>query len=99
MQAADLIVVSTAFPTSTEHGWKYIAFGPDDKLYVPVGAPCNVCDLEKWTSNLTYGAIWRMNADGSSLEEFATGRQQPRPLGHPENHLFIYNLNIYLGYN
>ena len=36
-------VVSRAFPTDKHHGWKFIAFGPDGKLYVPVGAPCNVC--------------------------------------------------------
>ena len=36
-------VVSDAYPTDAHHGWKFIAFGPDGKLYVPVGAPCNVC--------------------------------------------------------
>ena len=36
-------VVSSAFPTDKHHGWKFIAFGPDGRLYVPVGAPCNVC--------------------------------------------------------
>ena len=37
-------VVSDAFPTDAHHGWKFIAFGPDGRLYVPVGAPCNICD-------------------------------------------------------
>jgi glucose/arabinose dehydrogenase len=36
-------VVTDAFPSDTHHGWKFIAFGPDRHLYVPVGAPCNVC--------------------------------------------------------
>lgn len=36
-------VVSTAFPADRAHGWKFIAFGPDGQLYVPVGAPCNIC--------------------------------------------------------
>jgi glucose/arabinose dehydrogenase len=36
-------VASDAFPSDGHHGWKFIAFGPDGKLYVPVGAPCNVC--------------------------------------------------------
>jgi glucose/arabinose dehydrogenase len=36
-------VVSEAFPSDAHHGWKFIAFGPDGRLYVPVGAPCNVC--------------------------------------------------------
>jgi len=34
------ILVNDSFPTEEQHGWKYIAFGPDGKLYVPVGAPC-----------------------------------------------------------
>jgi len=34
------------YPTERHHGWKYIAFGPDEKLYVPVGAPCNICESE-----------------------------------------------------
>jgi glucose/arabinose dehydrogenase len=36
-------VVSDAYPSDAHHGWKFIAFGPDGRLYVPVGAPCNVC--------------------------------------------------------
>jgi glucose/arabinose dehydrogenase len=40
--AAEL--VSSAYPADTHHGWKFIAFGPDGKLYVPVGAPCNICE-------------------------------------------------------
>ncbi len=37
-------VATSAFPSDTHHGWKFIAFGPDGRLYVPVGAPCNVCE-------------------------------------------------------
>jgi glucose/arabinose dehydrogenase len=36
-------IVTDAYPSDGHHGWKFIAFGPDGKLYVPVGAPCNVC--------------------------------------------------------
>jgi glucose/arabinose dehydrogenase len=36
-------VVSKDFPDERQHGWKFIAFGPDGLLYVPVGAPCNIC--------------------------------------------------------
>ncbi len=63
------IVVSSAFPHETHHGWKFIAFGPDGKLYVPVGAPCNVCEPDR----SRYANIMRMNADGSGLEVFARG--------------------------
>jgi len=38
-------VASDAFPKDAHHGWKFIAFGPDGRLYVPVGAPCNICAL------------------------------------------------------
>lgn len=63
------IVVYDKFPTETHHGWKYIAFGPDGKLYVPVGAPCNICE----PTDTIYAAIHRMNADGTGLELFASG--------------------------
>lgn len=62
-------VVYDKFPTETHHGWKYIAFGPDGKLYVPVGAPCNICESEE----PIYASIHRMNADGTGLELFASG--------------------------
>jgi glucose/arabinose dehydrogenase len=64
----DPVVVSDSFPTDRHHGWKYIAFGLDDKLYVPVGAPCNVCEVED-----PYATITRMDPDGSNLEVFARG--------------------------
>src|SRR6266567_204905 len=62
-------VVSDRFPGDTHHGWKFIAFGPDGKLYVPVGAPCNICEPD---SN-RYAIIMRMNADGSGAEVYARG--------------------------
>lgn len=40
-------VVYDQFPAKTHHGWKFIAFGPDGMLYVPVGAPCNICESEE----------------------------------------------------
>ncbi|HSD64440.1 MAG TPA: sorbosone dehydrogenase family protein [Ignavibacteriaceae bacterium] len=63
------IVVNDSFPTSTHHGWKFIRFGPDGKLYVPVGAPCNICLSE----DKRFASIMRMNPDGSDLELFASG--------------------------
>jgi glucose/arabinose dehydrogenase len=62
-------VVRDDLPRDRHHGWKYIAFGPDGKLYVPIGAPCNVCAQ----TNPLYASITRMNADGSSHEVFAKG--------------------------
>ncbi len=57
------------FPKDRHHGWKYIAFGPDGKLYVPVGAPCNICE----SRNEYYTSIIRMDPDGSNREIYATG--------------------------
>ena len=74
-------VVYDKFPTDTWHGWKYIAFGPDGKLYVPVGAPCNVCDK----GQSVYASITRMNPDGTGLEVFARGvRNTVGFTWHPE---------------
>jgi len=61
-------VVRDGLPTDKHHGWKFIAFGPDGKLYVPVGAPCNVCDKGD-----PYAALLRMQPDGTGLEVFARG--------------------------
>ncbi len=63
------VVVTDSFPTDRSHGWKFIAFGPDGKLYVPVGAPCNVCDREEDI----YASITRMDPDGGNREVFAHG--------------------------
>src|SRR5688572_1531360 len=65
------VVVSDDFPTETHHGWKFIAFGPDGWLYVPVGAPCNVCNHEK--ERPIFASITRMKPDGSGREIFAKG--------------------------
>ncbi|MEW6086893.1 MAG: PQQ-dependent sugar dehydrogenase [bacterium] len=62
-------VVNAGFPEDTHHGQKFIRFGPDGMLYVPVGAPCNVCEK----SDKRYASIMRMMPDGSGLEIFASG--------------------------
>jgi len=63
------VVVRGDYPDKVHHGWKFIAFGPDGKLYVPVGAPCNICESE----DEIFGTITRMNADGSDREIIARG--------------------------
>jgi glucose/arabinose dehydrogenase len=55
-------------PKEQHHNWKYIAFGPDNKLYVPFGAPCNIC-----VPGEEYAQIRRYNADGSGMEVIARG--------------------------
>jgi glucose/arabinose dehydrogenase len=66
-QAQDL-TAKFELPPKQHHNWKYVAFGPDGKLYVPFGAPCNICEPEK-----EYSQIRRYNADGSGKEVIATG--------------------------
>lgn len=75
------VLVSDRYPSDKHHGWKYIAFGPDGKLYVPVGAPCNICESKKEV----YATITRMNPDGSDYEIFAKGiRNTVGFTWHPE---------------
>ncbi len=63
------VIVRDDFPRDRHHGWKFIRFGPDGMLYVPVGAPCNVCERE----DERYASVMRMNPNGSGLEVFAHG--------------------------
>jgi glucose/arabinose dehydrogenase len=61
------LLVKDSFPKASNHYWRYIAFGPDDKLYISIGAPCNICDRKGFAN------ISRLNADGTGLEIYAEG--------------------------
>jgi glucose/arabinose dehydrogenase len=63
------VTVNDQFPKDRHHGWKFIAFGPDGLLYVPVGAPCNICEPDQ----NRYALISRLKADGTGTEVFARG--------------------------
>jgi len=72
-------VVIDTLSTERHHGWRYIDFGPDGKLYIAIGAPCNVCDRDGFAN------ISRMNADGSEQEVVASGiRNSVGFAWHPE---------------
>lgn len=60
-------VVLDGLPEDRHHGWKFIAFAPDGALYVPIGAPCNVCDEDG------YARILRVDPDSGDTETFAFG--------------------------
>ena len=60
-------VIYDKLPTERHHGWRYLAIGPDDRLYVSVGAPCNVCD------EAGYAEIKRLDLDGRNIETYARG--------------------------
>lgn len=61
-------VIYDKLPDKAHHGWRYLATGPDNKLYVTLGAPCNICDPSGIEAS-----IIRMNPDGSQVETFAKG--------------------------
>jgi len=63
------VVVTDAYPSEKHHGWKFIAFGPDGKLYIPVGAPCNICE----SPDSIFASITRINSDGTDREIIAHG--------------------------
>jgi glucose/arabinose dehydrogenase len=66
--SAKPVVVTDRYPGETHHGWKFIRFGPDGWLYVPVGAPCNICEPDP-----RHALISRIRPDGSGYEVFARG--------------------------
>ncbi len=77
------VVVSDRFPTETHHGWKFIAFGPDGYLYVPVGAPCNICARDE----SRYANIMKLRPDGSDLQLVARGVRNTVGFDwHPRTH-------------
>lgn len=61
-------IIYDQFPTEKHHGWKFIAFGPDGKLYVPVGAPCNICK-----SDDPYASLTRIDTSGKNFEVVQRG--------------------------
>ncbi|MBL7717844.1 MAG: sorbosone dehydrogenase family protein [Flavipsychrobacter sp.] len=65
------VLVYDQLPKEKHHGWKYIAFGPDGMLYIPVGAPCNNCNDAQYDQR--FASICRMKPDGTGFEVFAHG--------------------------
>ena len=94
-QMPDKVLVTNNLPSDTWHGWKWIDFGPDNKLYVPVGAPCNICNPsleEKYNFDKRYASIMRLN-DGE-WEYVARGVRNTVGFDwHPETD------NLYFGDN
>ncbi len=62
------VIVNDKLPRDLRHGWKFIRFGPDGRLYVPVGAPCNICEPGE-----PYASILRFSVAGDTWEVFARG--------------------------
>ena len=62
-------IVTDALPDKRHHGWKYLSVGPDGFLYVPVGAPCNICESE----DPRFASILRMDPETGETTVFAAG--------------------------
>ena len=74
-------VVTDALPDKYHHGWKYLSVGPDGYLYVPVGAPCNICK----STDPRFASILRMNPETGETTVYAHGvRNSVGMAWHPE---------------
>jgi len=62
------VVIYSDFLNHQSHGWKFMGLGPDNKLYVNVGAPCNICEPPE-----TNGQLRRIDLDGSGAEVVVRG--------------------------
>ena len=62
------VVVKDGLPKNATHAPRYISFGPDGKLYIGIGSPCDICDAGD-----PYASIWRLNPDGTEFDNFARG--------------------------
>lgn len=75
------VIVRDDYPTESHHGWKYIKFGPDGKLYVPVGAPCNICKSD----DPIYASITSLDLETNERNIFCHGvRNTVGFAWHPE---------------
>jgi glucose/arabinose dehydrogenase len=62
------VVIYSDFMNTQSHGWKFMGLGPDGKLYVNVGSPCNICEPPAGT-----GQLRRINLDGTGAEPVVRG--------------------------
>ncbi len=92
------VVIYDNLPSDKHHGWKYLRFGPDGKLYSAVGAPCNICASDKEI----YTSLFRLNPDGSQFEILARGIRNSVGFDwHPHSRALYFTDNgrDYLGDN
>nr|QOL01109.1 putative extracellular protein CSOL_036 [Pseudococcomyxa simplex] len=86
-------VIFDQFPNITWHGNKYIRVGPDERLYVDLGAPCNDCKLDNAVGNVSFGSINSMRLDGSDLQPFASGIRNTVGFDWDANGTFYFTNN------
>jgi glucose/arabinose dehydrogenase len=82
-------VIYDNLPKDEAHGWKFMALGPDNKLYFEVGQPCNNCIPDD-----AHGQIRRINLDGSNMEVVARGVRHSVGFDfHPVTHELYFTDN------
>lgn len=89
-------VVVSDLPSEKHHGWKYIDFGPDGWLYVPVGAPCNICETNggERFDNPIYASILRFNLATGERQWVAKGVRNSVGFDwHPQTKQFWFSDN------
>lgn len=85
----ETVQIGPNLPDKAWHGWRYITAGPDGKLYVSLGSPCNICVPEA-----PEGSVVRMQPDGSEFEIYASGVRQSVGLTfHPESEDLFFTDN------
>ena len=83
------VAITDKFPSDKHHGWKYLRFGNDGKLYTAIGAPCNICEPDK-----DYATLLRLNPDGSDIEILAKGIRNTVGFDwQPETNTLFFNDN------
>lgn len=78
-------------PSETWHGYKYIDFGPDGNLYIPVGVPCNIC-LEPQTKDKRFAAIHKY-VDGKLVTVASGVRNSVGFDWHPKTNKLYFSDN------
>ena len=82
-------VIYSDLPSDAPHGWKFLAVGPDNKLYFNIGAPCNICMPPS-----THAQLRRINLDGSGSEVIAHGIRQVVGMDfHPVSKVLYFTEN------
>ena len=83
------VVIYSDLPNDEPHGWKFLAVGPDNKLYFNIGAPCNICMPPP-----THAQLRRINLDGTGAEVIARGTRQVVGMDfHPVSHTLYFSEN------
>jgi glucose/arabinose dehydrogenase len=72
------LTAAFALPTEGHHGWKFMTFGPDGKLYMQVGAPCNICTVDE----NKHAVLLRFSPNGSGREIVARGVRNSVGMAH-----------------